>query len=165
MAAPAWSPLTLTTRAKLCAASLDIKKSPFPERSNGVPTSANSSTCSFAADVTNVAISASTIPSPAITVSFACASGVSCSSIAAATPPWAHALEASNPNGFGEIIVTGLGARLSAAYNPAKPAPIIRTLCCFSFTALFQINHSLNRQPCFCSQFFSNDNFFVSSVQ
>ena len=133
-------------------------------RSNGVPTSTNSKTCSLAAAVTNAAISASTIPSPAITVSFACASGVSCSSIAAATPPCAQALDASKPSGFGDKIVTGLGARLNAAYKPARPAPMIKTLCCLSFTVLLQINHTLNRAARFSRQFFFNYNFFISSV-
>src|SRR5262245_6870107 len=111
------------------------------------------------------AISSSTMPAPAATVSAAWASAVSPSATAAAIPPCAHRLDAPSPNRAAETTVTGSGASLSAVKSPASPAPTITTppgvlpenatRVVMGITPLLQagpasmveVNHALDRGP------------------
>src|ERR1044072_9471976 len=85
-------------------------------------------------------------------VSRACASGVSPSATAAATPPCAQALDAASPIGAAVTMVTGRGLSFSAQNRPARPPPTMTTSSVANVSNVriglaLQVDHPLDRAP------------------
>ncbi len=126
--APVASPPACTIRSARCPPSRVSMSVPSGCRSNSAPSRISSRTRVGPSSTSTRTAAGSHSPTPAISVSLACAAGVSSGSSTAAIPPCAHRVD---PSSMLTLVTTvtcrPCSRRCSAAVSPATPEPTTST--------------------------------------